>query len=118
MRSGARASNAASPDGCMRPAGLAAFEQRAPARTGIYAYEQRKTAELSPADERQFRASKKAWTFFQAQPPGYRQQTIWWVVSAKKEETRQKRLATLIDDSAHGRRLARLTRPGTSPKKA
>jgi len=50
------------------------------------------------------------WDFFQAQGPWYRKTAIWWVVSAKKEATRRKRLATLIDDSAHGRTIAQLTR--------
>ncbi|HKG92040.1 MAG TPA: YdeI/OmpD-associated family protein [Gemmatimonadaceae bacterium] len=104
--------------GRMHPAGLAAFEARAPERTGIYAYEQRTTAELSPADEKRFRANKKAWAFFESQPPGYRHLALWWVVTAKKEETRQKRLATLIDDSANGRRLHGLAQPGERPKKA
>jgi uncharacterized protein YdeI (YjbR/CyaY-like superfamily) len=56
-----------------------------------------------------FRANKKAWEFFNAQPPGYRRLCIYWVTSAKKEETRARRLATLIDDSAAGRRLGALT---------
>jgi uncharacterized protein YdeI (YjbR/CyaY-like superfamily) len=96
-------------EGRMRPAGLAAFERRSEAKSGIYAYEQRKTARLEPAHERRFRANPEAWSFFQAQPAGYRKTATGWVVSAKREATREKRLATLIDDSAHGRRLARLT---------
>ena len=97
--------------GRMQPSGLAAFEARAPERTGIYAYEQRHTAEFDPASEKTFRANKKAWEFFQAQPPWYRRTAIWWVVSAKKEETRRSRLATLVDDSAQGRTIRQLTRP-------
>jgi uncharacterized protein YdeI (YjbR/CyaY-like superfamily) len=94
----------------MTPAGLAAFERRDPARSGIYSFEQR-PAELDAASEQRFRANPTAWEFFQAQPPGYRRTALHWVASAKREETRQKRLETLIDDSAHGRRLAPLTRP-------
>ena len=97
--------------GRMRPAGLKAFERRTDARSAIYSYEQRKTAHLDPAAERTFRANRKAWTFFQAQAPSYQRTAIWWVISAKREETRRRRLATLIDDSAHGRRIASLTRP-------
>jgi uncharacterized protein YdeI (YjbR/CyaY-like superfamily) len=97
-------------EGRMRPAGVAAFERRSEHRSGIYAYEQRKEARLEPEQEREFRANAGAWSFFQAQPAGYRQQATYWVVSAKREATRRKRLATLIDDSANGRRLARLTR--------
>jgi uncharacterized protein YdeI (YjbR/CyaY-like superfamily) len=98
-------------EGRMTPAGLAAFEKRSEHRSGIYAYEQRKQAKLEPDQEREFRANAEAWSFFQAQPAGYRQTATYWVVNAKREETRRKRLATLIDDSASGRRLRHLTRP-------
>jgi uncharacterized protein YdeI (YjbR/CyaY-like superfamily) len=97
--------------GRMRPAGLKAFEERGPERTGIYSYEQRHLAELGDEYEREFRADERAWEFFQAQPPGYRKTATWWVVSAKKEETRRRRLATLIDDSRQGRTIRQLTRP-------
>jgi uncharacterized protein YdeI (YjbR/CyaY-like superfamily) len=95
----------------MRPAGLAAFERRSDERSGIYSYEQRGAAELDPAYERQFRANEKVWDFFHAQPAWYRKAATWWVVSAKKEETRLRRLATLIDDSEHGRTVRPLTPP-------
>lgn len=97
--------------GLMLPAGLRAFEKRSEEKSGIYAYEQRDAARLEDADERQFRANKPAWNFFQAQPASYRKAAIWWVISAKKEETRRKRLATLIEDSEHERTIAPLTRP-------
>lgn len=97
--------------GRMRPAGLKAFEERAAERSGIYAYEQGDAVELGEAYERQFRDHAGAWAFFQAQAAWYRRTAIWWVISAKKDETRVKRLATLIDDSARGRTIARLTRP-------
>jgi uncharacterized protein YdeI (YjbR/CyaY-like superfamily) len=58
-----------------------------------------------------FRAHAAAWDFFTAQPPGYRRTATWWVMSAKREDTRRKRLATLIEDSGNGRRLALLTSP-------
>jgi uncharacterized protein YdeI (YjbR/CyaY-like superfamily) len=98
-------------EGRMHPAGLAAYEARAPARTGVYSYEQRHEAALEPAQEEQFRADEQAWQFFQAQPPSYRTTAIYWVVSARKPETRARRLATLIDDSRHGRRIGLLQRP-------
>ena len=98
-------------EGRMRPAGLKAYATRAEEKSGIYSYEQRETVELADADERQFRANHSAWDFFQAQAPSYRKAAIWWVVSAKREQTRQRRLAALIDDSAAGRRIASLTRP-------
>ena len=98
-------------EGLMTPAGLAAYEARTPERTGVYAFEQRHAARLEPEQEERFRADPKAWEFFQAQPASYRQTAIYWVVSAKREETRARRLATLISNSAAGRRLARLTPP-------
>jgi uncharacterized protein YdeI (YjbR/CyaY-like superfamily) len=101
--------------GRMHPAGIAAFEARTPEKTGVYTYENRHKAKLDPEQEKQFRAHKRAWEFFQAQPPGYRQMAIFWVVSAKREETRARRLGTLIDDSAHGRRIA-LLRPPERPR--
>lgn len=100
-------------DGRMMPAGLAAFEQRDEARAVRYSYE-RAAATLSPDFERRLRANKKAWTYFQAQPPGYRKTAAWWIVSATKEETRLRRLQTLIDHSAAGRPVPPLTRPGSS----
>jgi len=99
--------------GRMHPAGLKAFERRTDERSAIYSYEQRKSARLERGAERSFRANQKAWTFFQAQAPGYRQAATWWVISAKREETRKKRLATLIADSALGRAIGPLRRrPG------
>jgi uncharacterized protein YdeI (YjbR/CyaY-like superfamily) len=95
--------------GKMQPAGLKAFEQRIEARSGVYAYEQRGQM-LGAAYEKQLRANKKAWAFFQAQPAWYQRTASWWVSSAKKEETRLKRLATLIEDSAQGRTITPLTR--------
>ncbi len=89
----------------MRPAGLRAFAARMETKSGIYSYEQRKQATFEPSVVRQFRTNPGAWKFFQAQPPGYRKVVTWWVVSAKQESTRQKRLAKLIEESAAGRRL-------------
>jgi uncharacterized protein YdeI (YjbR/CyaY-like superfamily) len=95
--------------GRMRPAGLEAFEKADPKRSGIYAYE-RETARLDPALEKRLKADAKAWAFFRAQPPGYRRLIAYWVVSAKQEETRLRRLARLIADSAAGRRVGLLER--------
>jgi uncharacterized protein YdeI (YjbR/CyaY-like superfamily) len=99
--------------GAMRPPGLAAYQNRAAKKSGLYSYEQRPTA-FEPADEKKVRANRKAWAFFEAQPPGYRRTAIWYVVSAVKEETRQRRLATLIQQCADGRRLGLVT--GTTKK--
>jgi uncharacterized protein YdeI (YjbR/CyaY-like superfamily) len=98
-------------EGRMTPAGLAAYEARTPERTGVYAFEQRHSARLGREQEERFRADAKAWEFFQTQPPSYRQTAIYWVLSAKREETRERRLAQLIEDSAAGRRIAQLTPP-------
>ena len=66
--------------------------------------------EFSSDFERRFRARSEAWEFFQAQPGGYRRTTIRWVLSAKREETRLRRLETLIEDSAAGLRIKELRR--------
>jgi uncharacterized protein YdeI (YjbR/CyaY-like superfamily) len=96
--------------GRMRPAGLKAFARRTDDRSAIYSYEQQKAARLEPEAERAFRTNRKAWTFFDSQPPSYRRTAIYWVISAKREETRQKRLATLIRDSQNGQTVGPLTR--------
>ena len=97
-------------EGRMHPAGLAAFELRDAARSGVYSFENREAATLTQEQAARFRRNAGAWTFFQSQPPGYRKTAIWWVVSAKREETREKRLATLIEDSANRLRIAMLRR--------
>jgi uncharacterized protein YdeI (YjbR/CyaY-like superfamily) len=97
--------------GLMRPAGLRAFEQRSGERSGVYSYERREAAELPDHYLRRLRANRTAWKFFEAQPDWYRKSATWWVVSAKREETRVRRLMTLIDDSEHGRTIRPLTRP-------
>jgi uncharacterized protein YdeI (YjbR/CyaY-like superfamily) len=89
----------------MWPAGLKVFEERAEARTGIYAYEQRKNAVLDAASEKEFRKHAKAWKFYEAQSPSYRRLSAWRVISAKQDVTRRKRLAQLIEASEAARRL-------------
>jgi uncharacterized protein YdeI (YjbR/CyaY-like superfamily) len=91
--------------GLMTPAGLAAFARRTEARSGVYSYENRHLAALDPERDKRFRAAKAAWEFFTKQPPSYRQLAIYRVMNAKREETREKRLALLIEASASGRRL-------------
>jgi uncharacterized protein YdeI (YjbR/CyaY-like superfamily) len=98
-------------EGRMRPAGLAAFEARTDDRSAIYSYEQRHSAALGDELKGLFRANPEAWAWFEAQPPSYRKAAVYRVTSAKKEQTRRGRLATLIDDSAHGRPVKALTRP-------
>ena len=94
----------------MRAAGRKAYEARSAAKTGVYSFEQAEEPAFTPAQARRFKAQKKAWAFFQAQPPWYRRAATWWVISAKKEETRLKRLSQLIDDSKAGRTVPPLTR--------
>jgi uncharacterized protein YdeI (YjbR/CyaY-like superfamily) len=95
--------------GRMHQSGLAAFQRRSTERSGIYAYENRQT-KLSPEYGKKLRSNKRAWAFFEKQPPWYRRTSIYWVMSAKKEETRQRRLATLIEVSAKGKPLPQLDR--------
>jgi uncharacterized protein YdeI (YjbR/CyaY-like superfamily) len=102
--------------GRMHPAGLRAFEARREDRSGIYSYEQRHSATFSSDFERRFRARKRAWANFEARPPSYRQAAIRWVMTAKKEETRERRLAQLIDASAAGRSVPPLTPRRADPE--
>jgi uncharacterized protein YdeI (YjbR/CyaY-like superfamily) len=99
--------------GRMHPAGLEAFQRRSDERSAIYSYEQRHTAALDEESQRRFRSNQRAWEFFQSRPPSYRKAATHWVVSAKKEETRRRRLESLIQDSANGRTV----RPMTPPSK-
>jgi uncharacterized protein YdeI (YjbR/CyaY-like superfamily) len=95
--------------GRMRPAGLAAFEARTDARSAVYSYEQRQAATLEPEEEATFRADEAAWAWFQGRAKSYRRTATYWVISAKRPETRARRLATLIEDSAAGRTIKPLT---------
>lgn len=98
--------------GRMTRAGLAAFEARDEARTGVYSFE-RRPAKLPAPYEKAFRASAGAWAYYQEQPPWYRRTTAHWVLSAKREETRERRLRTLIECSSARRPIRELTRPGS-----
>jgi uncharacterized protein YdeI (YjbR/CyaY-like superfamily) len=94
----------------MRAAGLKAFDARDPARTSDYAVE-RERATLDAALAARLRANRAAWRFFQDQPPGYQRTAIRFVMSAKQEATRARRLEQLVADSAAGLRIAPLRRP-------
>jgi uncharacterized protein YdeI (YjbR/CyaY-like superfamily) len=97
-------------EGRMTPAGMAAYERRSGSKRLGYTYETRPST--FPAEHEQtMRRNRKAWAYFEAQPPGYRKLCIWYVVSAKRPETQAKRLATLVDCSARGERLPGLTPP-------
>ena len=91
-------------EGMMTPAGERAYEENK-GKSGVYAYEN-PLAELTREEEAQFRKNAGAWTDWEKRPPGYRRVVLHWVTSAKRPETRAKRLATLITDSAAGRKIA------------
>ena len=96
--------------GRMAPTGVKAFERRT-SDSGKYSFESR-PKKLPAWYEKQFKANDGAWKFFRSQAPWYQRTATFWVVSAKQEETRHRRLATLIGDSAAGRRLGVLTPKG------
>ena len=93
--------------GRVHPAGLAAFAKRSADKTGVYSYEHQRRPEvpLAPAYEKQLRKNKAAWQYLQDETPWYRRIATRWIMEAKKEETREKRLRELIELSAAGRRI-------------
>jgi uncharacterized protein YdeI (YjbR/CyaY-like superfamily) len=97
--------------GRMTDAGRRAFAARKASKTGVYSFERKTPAALAPDEERRLRANAKAAAYFDARPPWYRRAALHWVVSAKREETRRRRLDTLIADSAAARTIKLLTRP-------
>jgi uncharacterized protein YdeI (YjbR/CyaY-like superfamily) len=98
--------------GLMHPAGLKAFAARDKKKSALYSYEQRKSAQFTRQQAKQFRGSKTAWEFFRSQAPWYQKVCTYWVVSAKREETKLKRLSELIRHSQNQRRI-----PGLIPTK-
>jgi len=96
-------------EGLMHPAGIKAFEARKEVRSRIYSFEQ-ESVEFEGGQEKRFRANRAAWKFFQSQPLSYRRAATWWVINAKREETKQKRLAALIACSEGGSTLPQFTR--------
>lgn len=101
--------------GRVHSAGLKVFQQRDKKKSRQYSYEVR-NRQFDSEYARQFRANPTAWEFYQAQAPWYRRVSCYWVMSAKKEETRLRRLATLIDDSADGRRIKQLAANRRKPE--
>jgi uncharacterized protein YdeI (YjbR/CyaY-like superfamily) len=95
-------------EGRVHPAGMRAFERRSEEKSSVYAYENRHTAVLDAESEREFKRHKTAWKFFEACPPWYRRTATWRVISAKRPETRAKRLAELIACCAEGRAIPSL----------
>ena len=88
----------------MAPSGIKTFDERDVKRSGKYSYENRIT-ELDDNYKKKFKANKKAWEFFLSQPPWYRRTASFWVMSAVKEETREKRLKLLISDSENSKKI-------------
>ena len=103
-------------EGRMAPAGIAAFAARDPARMNVYAFEGSGKG-LDPESERILKKNARAWKDWSARPPGYRRTAGWWVASAKKPETRARRLATLIDCSVKGLRIPGLRPDEGRPKR-
>lgn len=101
--------------GLVHPAGRAAFEKRDEARSRIYSYENRSRG-FDAAHESEFRKHKLAWAFFEAQPPSYRKTAAFWVMSAKRAETRERRLMALIERSRNRERLPHLVSPSRRPR--
>ena len=101
--------------GLVAPAGHRAFERRSETRSRVYSHEQETPPRLAPAFEKRLRANRAAWSFFAAQTPTYRRAAVHWVMSAKRPETQERRLARLIEDSASGRPVPPLTW-GTAPE--
>jgi uncharacterized protein YdeI (YjbR/CyaY-like superfamily) len=95
--------------GRMTAAGEAAFAARREDRSAVYSYERRHEAEFDAEQKKTFRANAAAWKWFAAQTQSYRTMATFWVVSAKRPDTRARRLATLIECSADGRRVPPLT---------
>jgi len=91
--------------GLLRPAGVRAFSERKPDRVAVYSYEQPEDARLDEEQEARLRAEPAAWQWFADQTPSYRRSAVHWVVGAKRPETRERRLAQLIADSAAGRKV-------------
>jgi uncharacterized protein YdeI (YjbR/CyaY-like superfamily) len=91
--------------GRMRQSGLRAYAARQAHKTAIYSFEQRRELRLPAAFEREMRADGDAWPFFSAQAPWYQRTVTWWIVSAKREDTRRRRFATLLAASVNGQRV-------------
>lgn len=96
-------------EGKMQPMGLAAFGKRKAEKSKVYSFEQEVPVTFTPAYLKKFKANKKAWTQFEAMAPYYRKAAVHWVMSAKQEATRERRLETLIADSEAGQKIKQMT---------
>jgi uncharacterized protein YdeI (YjbR/CyaY-like superfamily) len=95
-------------EGRVAPAGIEAYERREDDVDRRYSFE-RESIALDPDQVAALRANEAAWTFWEAQPPGYRKLATWWVVSPKREATRQAHLEKLIEHSAKGERIPQVS---------
>jgi uncharacterized protein YdeI (YjbR/CyaY-like superfamily) len=102
-------------DGRVHRSGLAAYEARRPDRTGVYSSEN-PPLEFTTDLEARFRANTAAWGFWSQQPPGYRRQLMWWVMNAKRDETRSRRMDALIERHATGERITPTSLPKMSQR--
>jgi uncharacterized protein YdeI (YjbR/CyaY-like superfamily) len=102
-------------EGRMQPAGLAAFTARRENRSGIYSFEQR-TVELPEPFSGLLKRERMASKFWEAQPSSYRKAVAWWVVSAKQDATRHRRLTVLVEHCQRGERIPQFTSPRASTK--
>lgn len=102
-------------EGRMQPAGLRAFRKREASKSALDSFEDR-PQNLPPPYLNRLKSNARAWTYFQAQPPWYRRAVAWWILSAKKDETKTRRLEQLILDSSHGRPVPPLKWAGRGPK--
>ena len=96
--------------GLMMPAGIAIWEKRKEKKSEVYAYEQEKP-DLSEEYKAKIKENEKAWTYFESLSPYYKKASVWYIMSAKREETRQKRLNLLIECSAEGLKIPHLRKP-------
>jgi uncharacterized protein YdeI (YjbR/CyaY-like superfamily) len=100
--------------GRMRPSGLEAFRARTGDNSRRYSFESR-AMDLGPAYAKRLRANKRAQVYLESQPPWYRRTSTFWVMSAKREETRERRLEVLIACSEKGTPIPPLRRPAPRP---
>ncbi len=103
--------------GRMTDAGRRAFALRDEAKSRVYSYE-REAAALDAEAEATFRANEAAWSWFETAAPYYRKSASYWVMSAKRPETRARRLATLIEHAENGRTVPPLTSPSTARERS
>jgi len=93
--------------GKMKPVGIEAFKKLDVKRTDVYSFEQKELV-LGEAFEQKIKDNEKAWNFFQSLPPSAKKATIHWLMSAKREDTKLRRLDTLIESSENGLRIPML----------